>query len=112
MLDIFFFKQKAAYEMRISDWSSDVCSSDLVGGALALAGETETVSIIGGAEIFRLFLPLADRIELTEVHLAAEGDIHMPPFDPAHWQEIRREPHAAEGGHPAHSFVTLVRRHA
>src|SRR3546814_1975082 len=32
----FFFKQKTAYEMRISDWSSDVCSSDLeVGGAVA-----------------------------------------------------------------------------
>src|SRR3546814_10088449 len=30
----FFFKQKTAYEMRISDWSSDVCSSDLGGGAL------------------------------------------------------------------------------
>src|SRR3546814_3180289 len=29
---IFFFKQKTAYEMRISDWSSDVCSSDLEGG--------------------------------------------------------------------------------
>src|SRR3546814_6879334 len=29
MLWIFFFKQKTAYEMRISDWSSDVCSSDL-----------------------------------------------------------------------------------
>src|SRR3546814_6000007 len=29
----FFFKQKTAYEMRISDWSSDVCSSDLVGGS-------------------------------------------------------------------------------
>src|SRR3546814_6374902 len=29
----FFFKQKTAYEMRISDWSSDVCSSDLVFGA-------------------------------------------------------------------------------
>src|SRR3546814_7362075 len=29
---IFFFKQKTAYEMRISDWSSDVCSSDLQGG--------------------------------------------------------------------------------
>src|SRR3546814_9370146 len=28
----FFFKQKTAYEMRISDWSSDVCSSDLIGG--------------------------------------------------------------------------------
>src|SRR3546814_4780114 len=31
MLFFFFFKQKTAYEMRISDWSSDVCSSDLVG---------------------------------------------------------------------------------
>src|SRR3546814_7706642 len=29
----FFFKQKTAYEMRISDWSSDVCSSDLIGRA-------------------------------------------------------------------------------
>src|SRR3546814_19828038 len=35
MLCIFFFKQKTAYEMRISDWSSDVCSSDL--NALAIA---------------------------------------------------------------------------
>src|SRR3546814_3030537 len=32
----FFFKQKTAYEMRISDWSSDVCSSDLLGGRLGL----------------------------------------------------------------------------
>src|SRR3546814_4501193 len=31
MFFFFFFKQKTAYEMRISDWSSDVCSSDLVG---------------------------------------------------------------------------------
>src|SRR3546814_8895814 len=31
MFCFFFFKQKTAYEMRISDWSSDVCSSDLVG---------------------------------------------------------------------------------
>src|SRR3546814_5056243 len=34
---IFFFKQKTAYEMRISDWSSDVCSSDLLGALVALA---------------------------------------------------------------------------
>src|SRR3546814_17843481 len=33
-LCFFFFKQKTAYEMRISDWSSDVCSSDLLSGAL------------------------------------------------------------------------------
>src|SRR3546814_21145367 len=35
MCDFFFFKQKTAYEMRISDWSSDVCSSDLTSGACA-----------------------------------------------------------------------------
>src|SRR3546814_5343494 len=38
----FFFKQKTAYEMRISDWSSDVCSSDLLrdrGGRVELRGE-------------------------------------------------------------------------
>src|SRR3546814_4976255 len=35
MFLLFFFKQKTAYEMRISDWSSDVCSSDLSGPATA-----------------------------------------------------------------------------
>src|SRR3546814_1610630 len=35
----FFFKQKTAYEMRISDWSSDVCSSDLAGAADHLHGD-------------------------------------------------------------------------
>src|SRR3546814_4490003 len=35
---MFFFKQKTAYEMRISDWSSDVCSSDLQVAALKLDG--------------------------------------------------------------------------
>src|SRR3546814_8409615 len=44
MFVFFFFKQKTAYEMRISDWSSDVCSSDLaalaLSGLLAAAGPT------------------------------------------------------------------------
>src|SRR3546814_4513076 len=39
MLYLFFFKQKTAYEMRISDWSSDVCSSDLEHSAGKLADE-------------------------------------------------------------------------
>src|SRR3546814_892772 len=38
----FFFKQKTAYEMRISDWSSDVCSSDLIGGSADLTGSNNT----------------------------------------------------------------------
>src|SRR3546814_3117838 len=38
---VFFFKQKTAYEMRISDWSSDVCSSDLKAAVAALSDEAE-----------------------------------------------------------------------
>src|SRR3546814_1183285 len=47
----FFFKQKTAYEMRISDWSSDVCSSDLVGRELAIqhiAGDDRPFAMILG----------------------------------------------------------------
>jgi len=74
--------------------------------ALALAGGGE-VAVIGGAEVFAAFLPLADRIELTEVHLSPEGNAVVPPF--AGWREVAREDRAAEGDQPAYSFVTLVR---
>src|SRR3546814_2307130 len=43
MFFVFFFKQKTAYEMRISDWSSDVCSSDLTVGAM-LIGSTPAMA--------------------------------------------------------------------
>lgn len=66
------------------------------------------IAVIGGAEIYRLFLPHADRIELTEVHAAPEGDTTVPDFDPG-WQEAERADHPAEGGRPAFSFVTLRR---
>ena len=75
--------------------------------ALMLAGEGE-VAVIGGAEVFALFLSRADRIELTEVHAAAEGDTFMPPFGLA-WREMAREDFAGEAGRPAYSFVTLGR---
>src|SRR3546814_10116971 len=44
ILFIFIFKQKTAYEMRISDWSSDVCSSDLLPGRLAASRVTARTS--------------------------------------------------------------------
>ena len=73
--------------------------------ALARAGDD--VSVIGGAEVFALFSPLADRVELTEVSRAVEGDTVVPPF--AGWREIAREEHPAEGDAPVYAFVTLVR---
>jgi dihydrofolate reductase len=80
-----------------------------VAGALALAREPR-ISVIGGAEIVCLFHALADRVELTEVHAAVEGDTILPPFDHAHWRETARETHAASEGRPAYSFVTLTRK--
>ena len=79
--------------------------------ALALAGG-DRVSIIGGAEIFALFEPLATAVELTEVALDANGDTFMPGFDPAHWREASREEQPAENGLPSFSFVRLVRAEA
>lgn len=75
--------------------------------ALALAGDGE-VAVIGGAEIYRLFLPLAPRIELTEIHADYPGDTEMPAAGPQ-WRETAREEHPAAGDFPAHAFVTLVR---
>jgi len=79
-----------------------------VAGAIAAAGDDAAVSIIGGADIFQLFLPIADRIELTEVHGDIAGDVTLPPFDPARWREVSREDHPAAEGRPSFSFVTLA----
>src|SRR3546814_19298597 len=50
MISFFFFKQKTAYEMRISDWSSDVCSSDLHGVA-GRRRRTDTRAVSAGITI-------------------------------------------------------------
>ena len=73
--------------------------------ALALAGDD--VAVIGGAEVFALFLDRADRVELTEVHATPEGDAMVPAF--TSWRETAREDHPADGDRPAYSFVTLAR---
>jgi dihydrofolate reductase len=78
--------------------------------AMAAAQHSERLSVVGGAEVFAVMEPHADRIELTEVHDEPIGDTFVPPFDPARWEEVAREDHPAEDGRPAFSFVTLRRR--
>src|SRR3546814_6264252 len=46
VLFFFFFKQKTAYEMRISDWSSDVCSSDLAAAAISIGVKTPVPAVV------------------------------------------------------------------
>ena len=77
--------------------------------AMTLAGD-QKVSVIGGADIFRLFLPLADRIELTDVLSDIQGDTWIAdPRDSGDWRVTFSVEHPAADGHPAFRFVTLER---
>ena len=58
--------------------------------------ENETYFIIGGAEIYKLFIGRADRIYITEVNAKVEGDTFFPDVDPVIWQEVSRESHMAD----------------
>ncbi|MDQ3144587.1 MAG: dihydrofolate reductase [Pseudomonadota bacterium] len=95
---------------RDPDWAVEgVEVAHNVQGALALAGD-KPVSVIGGAAIFELFEPLADRIELTEVLASIEGDVTMPDLRSSErWCEINSEDHLATGETPAWRTITLVR---
>jgi dihydrofolate reductase len=79
-----------------------------VAEAIALA-DSPVISVIGGADIYRLFEPVADRIELTLVHLEPEGDARIDAPDPARWREAEREDFPAQGDVPAYSYVTYLR---
>ncbi len=80
-----------------------------LGEALTMANAPHIV-IFGGAQIYAEALPLADRIELTEVHAAPVGDTRFPAFDPSDWSETFREAHAPDGKNPGFDFVTLLRK--
>ena len=96
---------------RDPDWRADGAEVvHDVAAAVAAAGDAERLSVVGGAEIYALLLPYADRIELTEVDDAPDGDTVVPAFDPTVWREDARQAHAAEGGRPGFAFVTLRRR--
>jgi dihydrofolate reductase len=77
--------------------------------AISLCGD-EHISVIGGAAIFQLFEPIADRIELTEVIEVAEGDVTMPDLRSSErWKEVASEDHPMTADAPAWRTVSLVR---
>ena len=71
--------------------------------ALAAAGADELM-VVGGAEIYALALPRADRLHLTEVEAEPAGDAFFPAFDRTAFRETVREPHPA-GEHDAFPFA-------
>ena len=95
---------------RDPEWNAEGAETAYsIDDALALAGG-ERVSVIGGAHIFALMLPVANRIELTELLDDVDGDTVMPdPRASREWREVWSEDHAAEDGQPPFRFVTLER---
>jgi dihydrofolate reductase len=68
--------------------------------------------VIGGAELFELVLPLAERVYLTDVDATLAGDTRIPDFVPEEWRELECSSHAADADHAhAMTFRTLERRH-
>ena len=69
-----------------------------VAEAIAACANDDEIFFIGGAELYRQALELADRIYLTEIQADFEGDAWFPEFDRALWQETGRKPCKSESG--------------
>lgn len=81
-----------------------------LGEALALTGEAAQTMVIGGAELYRSALPLAQLIYLTRVHARPEGDTRFPALDPSEWRQISCKTRPTDGDHRyALSFIELQR---
>ncbi|MFL6734240.1 MAG: dihydrofolate reductase [Sphingomicrobium sp.] len=95
---------------RDRDWSAaDVTVVHTTDDALSAAAG-ERITVIGGAEIFALFLPIAQRLELTEVLEDVKGETIMPdPRGSGSWRETFRDEHPGQNAHPAFRFLTLER---
>ena len=76
-------------------------------------GRMEEIFVIGGAEVYRQALPLAQRIYLTRVHANVDGDAFFPDVSWDEWREVSREEHAADARHVyPFTFLTYERQTA
>ncbi len=87
-----------------ADGSIVVGSAD---AALAAAGDADEVFVIGGGEIYALFLDRASRVHLTRVDVILDGDTRFPALDPDAWQLTSAEAHPPDERH-AHGFEFRV----
>lgn len=85
---------------RSRDYSADgAVVAGSVDEALAAAGDADEVFVIGGGEIYSLFLDRAARVYLTRVDARIEGDTYFPALDPDEWQLTSAEAHAPDERH-------------
>lgn len=76
----------------------------------ARSEDADELAVIGGAQVYALALPRADRLVVTRVHGAFAGDTHFPSIDWQNWREIAREDYPADERHAYDfSFIDLAR---
>ncbi|WP_438967107.1 dihydrofolate reductase [Flavobacterium sp.] len=79
--------------------------------AIATAPENEDVFIIGGGQIYKQSINIADKIELTRVHTSVEADTFFPEIDEKIWEVVQSEFHAKDEKHAYDfTFLTYVKR--
>lgn len=79
--------------------------------ALARCARMDELVVIGGADVFRQLLPRADRLYLTEIDAAFEGDTYFPEIERSEWREIERQRHEPDARNAyAYTFLTLERK--
>jgi dihydrofolate reductase len=78
--------------------------------AIAACGRDEEIFVIGGAELFRSALPLADRLYLTTVDAEVAGDVYMPQFAADEWHEVSSQRHAIDERHSYAYFHAVYER--
>lgn len=79
--------------------------------AIALCGEDSEVFVIGGAELYKDGLQLADKLYLTEIDASFAGDAYFPPLQQAAWLETERETHTSSNG-LGYRYITYLRKAA
>lgn len=71
-----------------------------VAEAVCLIDGMDEVMVIGGEQIYQLFMPKATTVYLTKVYADVEGDAYFTGFDESQWQLISEEKHQASGSNP------------
>jgi len=96
---------------RQADFSAEGCDVvDSPVAALDIAGNAEEVMIIGGGQIYDLFLPKAGRLYVTRVHTEIDGDAFFPAIEADSWELVDREAFAASAANEfAFEFRTYER---
>jgi dihydrofolate reductase len=90
---------------RNKDYKADGCivvgsMDEAVARAREGAKEDEEIFVIGGAEVYALGLPFADKMYLTSVDATMQADAYFPKFNEKEWKVVSEEPHATDEAHP------------